>query len=153
MAGNRAYQAAVMTAQPHLHPHMQVLDSYQPLWQQLEDIDSHTQLLDPPSALAQPYSYCSRCIALGNGASCQIKLSPAAPRALPTSVVFHGPSSVVAALQNSWYSSAHRLWQEQLSVRENLQTVLQVGPGFGVQGLGPQPGSSSRKKEALSTVT
>lgn len=105
----------------------QVLESYQPLWEQLEDLDCHTQLLDPAAALAQPYSYCSRCIALGNGASCQLKLSPAAPRALPSSVVFHGPSTVVAALQNSWYSSAHKLWQEQQSVRENLQAILQVG--------------------------
>jgi len=83
--------------------------------------------LDPATALAKPYSHCSRCIALGNGASCQLKLSPTAPRALPSSVVFHGPSSVVAALQNSWYSSAHKLWQEQLSVRENLQAIIQVG--------------------------
>lgn len=102
------------------------LDAFQLLWEQLEDLDSHTQLLDPAAALAKPYSHCSRCIALGNGASCQLKLSPAAPRALPSSVVFHGPSSVVAALQNSWYSSAHKLWQEAQSVRENLQAVLQV---------------------------
>lgn len=106
--------------------HLQALDSYQPLWEQLEDLDCNTQLLDPPSALAQPYSYCSRCIALGNGASCQVKLSPAAPKALPSSVVFHGPSSVVAALQDKWYSSAHKLWQEQESVRTNLQFILQV---------------------------
>jgi hypothetical protein len=33
---------------------------------------------------------------------------------------------VVAALQNSWYSSAHKLWQEAQSVRGNLQAVLQV---------------------------
>jgi hypothetical protein len=106
---------------------LQVLESYQPLWEQLEDLDCHAQLLDPAAALAQPYSYCRRCIALGAGASCQLKLSPAAPRALPSSVVFHGPSAVVAALQNSWYSSAHKLWQEQQSVRENLQAILQVG--------------------------
>jgi hypothetical protein len=105
---------------------LQVLESYQPLWAQLEDLDCHTQLLDPAAALAQPYSYCTRCISLGAGASCQFKLSPAAPRALPSSVVFHGPSAVVAALQNSWYSSAHKLWQEQQSVRVNLQAILQV---------------------------
>lgn len=114
----------------HIGPHSstpQALESHQPLWEQLEDLDSHTQLQDPATALSKPYSHCSRCIALGNGASCQVKLSPAAPRALPSSVVFHGPSSVVAGLQNAWYSSAHRVWQEQLSVRENLQAVLQVG--------------------------
>lgn len=114
-------------SQHGVHTHSQALDTHQALWEQLEDLDSHTQLLDLASALTQPYSCCSRCIALGNGASCQVKLSPAAPRALPASVVFHGPSSVVAALHTSWYSTAHRLWQEQLSVRENLQTVLQVG--------------------------
>lgn len=107
-------------------PTLQTLEAFQPLWEQLEDLDSNTQLLDPVAALAKPYSHCSRCIALGNGASCQLKLSPAAPRALPSSVVFHGPGSVVAALQNSWYSSAHKLWQEAQSVRENLQAVLQV---------------------------
>lgn len=104
----------------------QALDSYQALWEQLEDIDTNTQLLDPASALTQPYSNCSRCIALGHGASCQLKLSPTAPKALPSSVVFHGPSAVVAALQTSWYSCAHKQWQDQLRVRENLQGILQV---------------------------
>ena len=104
----------------------QALESHQLLWEQLEDLDHNTQLLDPPSALAKPYSHCSRCIALGGGASCQVQLSATAPCALPSSVVFHGPSSTVAGLQTSWYSRAHKLWQEQLSVRENLQAILQV---------------------------
>eukprot|EP00878_Enallax_costatus_P035626 GHUV01039808.1.p1 GENE.GHUV01039808.1~~GHUV01039808.1.p1 ORF type:complete len:274 (+),score=67.25 GHUV01039808.1:1105-1926(+) len=104
---------------------LQVFSSYQPLWEQLEDLDCHTQLLDPPQALSQPYSNCSRCIALGNRASCQLQLSAAAPSALPT-LVFHGPSSVVAGLQNCWYGSAHALWDDTRSVRENLETVLQL---------------------------
>ncbi|WIA14517.1 hypothetical protein OEZ85_003036 [Tetradesmus obliquus] len=112
----------------------QALDSYQALWAQLEDIDRHTQLLDPPQALAHPYASCSRCIALGNGASCQLQLSAAAPRGMPA-VVFHGPSSIVARLQAAWYGGAAQQWDEQQSVRENLQEVLQV------QLPAPKPGS------------
>jgi hypothetical protein len=105
---------------------LQALDSYQALWTQLEDIDRNTQLLDPPQALAHPYATCSRCIALGNGASCQLQLSAATPQGLPA-VIFHGPSSIVARLQAAWYGSAAQQWDEQQSVRENLQAVLQVG--------------------------
>jgi hypothetical protein len=101
------------------------MDSYQALWAQLEDIDHHTQLLDPPQALAHPYATCTRCIALGNGASCQLQLSAAVPQGLPA-VLFHGPSSIVARLQAAWYGSAAQQWDEQQSVRENLQAVLQV---------------------------
>lgn len=93
------------------HCTTQVLESYQSLWEQLEDLDAHTQLLDAPAALAKPYSTCSRCVSLGNGASCQLRLAPGAPTALPSSVVFQGPSSVVAGLQSSWYGGAHRLWK------------------------------------------
>lgn len=110
---------------PPVLPCLQALDSYQALWAQLEDIDRHTQLLDPPQALAHPYASCSRCIALGNGASCQLQLSAAAPRGMPA-VVFHGPSSIVARLQAAWYGGAAQQWDEQQSVRENLQEVLQV---------------------------
>jgi hypothetical protein len=83
------------------------------------------QLLDPPQALVHPYAACSRCIALGNGASCQLQLSAATPQGLPA-VIFHGPSSVVARLQAAWYGSAAQQWDEQQSVGENLQAVLQV---------------------------
>lgn len=107
------------------HNLLQVLDSYQALWAQLEDLDSHTQLLDPPATLQQPYAHASRCIALGHGCSMQLQLSPASPAA-PPHVTFHGPSSRVAALQTRWYASAAQAWDAQLLVRRNVEAVLQV---------------------------
>lgn len=104
---------------------LQALEAYQILWEQLEDLDQHTQLLDPAEALGKPYSNCTRCIALGNGASCQVRLSAVAPRSLP-SVTFHGPSSVTAGLQSLWYSCAHSTWDEACSVRRNLEATLQA---------------------------
>lgn len=110
---------------PHVLDPLQALHSFGELWEQLEDLDHHAQLLDPPQALAHPYSSCRRCIALGKGSSCELQLSVTAPRALPRAT-FHGPSSVVAGLQAAWYGSAAQQWDEQQSVRQNLETVLQV---------------------------
>lgn len=120
---------------PHTHANThktkQVLDSYQALWAQLEELDQHCQLLDPSAVLEQPYSHSSRCLALGNGASCQLQLATAAPTSLPSSVLFHGLSATVAELQSAWYGSAHRVWQATTSVRANLEAVLQVRAAVG----------------------
>eukprot|EP00775_Hariotina_reticulata_P008989 gene8989-biopygen10842 len=69
----------------------QVLGSFQAIWEQLEDIDQHTLLLDSAQVLAHPYSRLQRCIALGNSCSCQLQLSSACPTALPQVVQLPAP--------------------------------------------------------------
>jgi hypothetical protein len=71
--------------------HLQILGSFQAVWEQLEDIDQHTLLLDSAQVLAHPYSQLQRCIALGNSCSCQLQLSSACPTALPQVV---GPAEL-----------------------------------------------------------
>ncbi|KAF8061347.1 Fancl [Scenedesmus sp. PABB004] len=126
----------------------QVLESYQALWAELEDLDAHTQLLDPPQALAAPYAAPARTLALGNGCSAAVSLQPDAPRALPAAV-FHGPSAAVAGLQAAWYGRAAAAWSPDRSVRANLEAVLELRlppprPGVrkGCAALAAPPGDS-----------
>ncbi|KAL3803140.1 hypothetical protein HJC23_003415 [Cyclotella cryptica] len=112
----------------------QGLDRYQPLFDELDQLDSHLWILEP----SLPARRCSieRRIALWEGgASMVIVLDPEKPRAIPVLVRFIGLTAARNADKDvDWSASfadfvtegaeedlASKRWSEERSVRENLE--------------------------------
>ena len=96
------------------------LARHQLLWDQLDDLDAHTWVLEPKQPTRDGVT---RRVALGDHCSLQIDLQVANPASLPE-LQFLGADRVLAPLRHSLNARLSR-WQLERSVRTNLEDILQ----------------------------
>ncbi|CAM9213024.1 unnamed protein product [Chrysoparadoxa australica] len=97
------------------------LPRFLPLWEVLDDLDSHTCVLEPE---VSSRGCCYRRIAVVAHCSITVHLSHDAPRALPE-LRFLGADSVIAPIQQRLSKNLKR-WDQKLMVRENLEAILEL---------------------------
>ena len=116
------------------------IDSYQLLWDELDDIDKHCFILEP--SLPARRSVIERRIALhssSGGLSVVINLDPKRPRGVPISTRFIGGTKLTNDLRSKFNSyivgdfvldegKGKLRWTENLSIRENLEVFLGALP-------------------------
>lgn len=114
---------------------IELVSSYQLLWNELEDLDTNLWVIDPP--LPARFSCTNRRIMIKPGLSTVISLEPENPRAIPLSMRLIGTGSEIEKYRTQYelYTSARypqqhinfqeSLWCEQQSIRFNLETCFQ----------------------------
>jgi len=103
-----------------MHEFEKALASYQALWRVLEDIDTHTWVLEPERPTL---SSSIRRIALGNHCSVQVVIDPAAPMSIPQ-CRFLGSEARVSHFREKLNSNIE-LWDEDDSFHNNLARSLE----------------------------
>lgn len=118
---------------------IELISSYQLLWDELQDLDENTWVIDPP--LPARLSCTNRRIMLKSGLSAIISLEPENPRAIPLSMRLIGTGSEIEQFRSQYevYTSArmpqkfmnsmkptNELWCEQQSIRLNLETCFKI---------------------------
>ncbi|DAZ99749.1 TPA: hypothetical protein N0F65_003536 [Lagenidium giganteum] len=97
------------------------LAKFQAFWNELDDIDKNCCVLEPQRPTRATGR---RRIALQRYASVQIELDPNQARK-GCELSFFGQEATVSALRERWNEHMHD-WDEELSVRENLEQLLQL---------------------------
>ncbi len=110
---------------PPLALYSQALCRYQALWDALDDLDQHTQVLEPHPDAPRDYSCYSRRISLSRHASLHLTLNPTSPATRPA-VTFLGSDVAVGELQRHWFGGCGCRWDPNCSLRANLEAVLQL---------------------------
>jgi hypothetical protein len=103
------------------------VDKYQALWNELDDLDANTLVLEP-STCPPCRSISERRIAVTEGTSVAVVLDPECPRAKPKSVRWIGApdTSQLRGRFNNYMTSIDEDagWSMNISVKENLQRGL-----------------------------
>lgn len=97
------------------------VDLYQDLWNNLNELDNKTWILEPDNPT---YAATNRRIAISASASVQITVDPKHPSSLPE-IKFLGSNQATGPLRENMTSNLH-LWNENESLLSNLSTVLGV---------------------------
>lgn len=119
---------------------IELISSYQLLWNELEDLDTNTWVIDPP--LPARLSCTNRRIMLMQGLSAIISLEPENPRAIPLSMRLIGTGSEIERFRTQYemytkstsypqkhahfLESTRNLWCERQSIRSNLETCFKI---------------------------
>jgi len=119
---------------------IELISSYQLLWNELEDLDTNTWVIDPP--LPARLSCTNRRIMLMQGLSAIISLEPENPRAIPLSMRLIGTGSEIDVFRTQYemytksasypqqhvklQESTRNLWCERQSICSNLETCFKI---------------------------
>lgn len=120
---------------------IELISSYQLLWDELQDLDENTWVIDPPLPARLSCTY--RRIMFKSGLSAIISLEPENPRAIPLSMRLIGTGSEIEQFRSQYeiYTSSatrypqkymnsmkptNELWCEQQSIRLNLETCFKI---------------------------
>ncbi|KAL1921795.1 uncharacterized protein VTP21DRAFT_10437 [Calcarisporiella thermophila] len=98
----------------------EVIQTYEPLWDVLDDLDENAWILEPDKPSR---SDLMRRLSLGNHCSLQIELDPEMPRALCKCRLF-GPEHAISSLRENMNRN-RQLWNPAHSVRKNLEILLE----------------------------
>jgi E3 ubiquitin-protein ligase FANCL len=100
-----------------------LVNSFQDLWDALEDIDRHCWVIEPE----KPSRSCSfRRIVLEKNCTMQIDLNPENCLTEPCSCTFYGSNSVTEALQLKFMERSRSEWNTDRSPRENIEAILML---------------------------
>lgn len=111
------------------------VDLYQDLWNNLNELDRKTWILEPDNPT---FSATNRRIAISANASIQITVDPKHPSSLPD-IKFLGSNQATNPLRENMTSNLH-LWDENEGLLHNLSSLLEV----------TFPSPSNSKKEDFS---
>jgi E3 ubiquitin-protein ligase FANCL len=96
-------QTASSLSLPQIYiKHQQLVNTYQPLFNCLDDLDQHMKILEPDKPNK---SHIWRRIALGHHCSFEIELNPEAPMDMKPKIRFFGNLSRVKDLKDKWSNS------------------------------------------------
>lgn len=105
--------------------HKNAIHVFQPFWSQLDDLDSHTCVIEPREPLL---NCCLRRIVVSNVLQIQIEINPLKPLNIPK-IVFFGAEQICKEMRERFMSNSNTnstIWRFDRSLRENLEEALGV---------------------------
>eukprot|EP01104_Vermistella_antarctica_P017065 TRINITY_DN5978_c0_g1_i1.p1 TRINITY_DN5978_c0_g1~~TRINITY_DN5978_c0_g1_i1.p1 ORF type:complete len:381 (-),score=68.52 TRINITY_DN5978_c0_g1_i1:301-1443(-) len=114
-----------MTLRDVVAAHETVMEKYQSFWNEMDDIDKHTCVIEPEHPTRDGVM---RRIALGPHCSLQFKVvDPLSPTTFPE-CHFLGADSIVNPIRDTAAQNMYRWDASHKSLRQNLQTLLAIDP-------------------------
>lgn len=101
----------------------EVLAKYELFWDQMDDLDEHTRVVEPS---APNRSHVMRAMSIGHHITMKIQVDPSKPNLIPI-CEFIGSESTIHPLKELWMQQAPSDWNydiHQKTLRQNIETIL-----------------------------